>query len=249
MEILSERFLDSCRKDEGITLRGEGMTRIETFVDAAFAFAFTLLVISIDSIPSSTPELLHLSLDIPAFIASASTIGIIWYAHSRWSRAFGLQDPVTAMLSIVLVIFVLIFVYPIKLMFRITFAYFSDGYFNYGLDSFEQLDISILIIYFSLGFLFLSIIYILLYINTLKFAGQLRLNDYEKVYCQRVVSRWLVVCATAAISCLMAAYMLDHLPWAIYIYATIPMSLSLVEYLYRSRGQASRVRETRNQEA
>jgi len=237
MEILSERFIASCRKDEGITLRGEGMTRIETFVDAAFAFAFTLLVISIDTIPSSTPELLHLSLDIPAFIASAATIGVIWYAHSRWSRAFGLQDPVTAMLSIILVIFVLIFVYPIKLLFRITFAYFSDNYFNYGLDNFGQLDTSILIIYFSLGFLFLSIIYILLYINTLKFRVQLRLSDYEKVYCQRVVTRWLAVCATAAISCLMAAYLLDHLPWAIYIYFTIPVSLYLIESVYRSRAQ------------
>lgn len=237
MEILSERFIASCRKDEGITLRGEGMTRIETFVDAAFAFAFTLLVISIDTIPSSTQELLALSLDIPAFIASASTIGVIWYAHSRWSRAFGLQDPITAMLSIILVIFVLIFVYPIKLMFRITFAYFSDNYFSYGLGDFEQLDISILIIYFSLGFLFLSIIYILLYINTLKFRVQLRLNDYEKVYCLRVVSRWLAVCATAAISCIMAAFLMDHLPWAIYIYLTIPLSLYLIESVYRSRTQ------------
>lgn len=215
------------------------MTRIETFVDAAFAFAFTLLVISIDTIPSSTQELLALSLDIPAFVASASTIGVIWYAHSRWSRAFGLQDPITVMLSIILVIFVLIFVYPIKLMFRITFSYFSGGYFNYGLGDFEQLDISILIIYFSLGFLFLSIIYILLYINTLKFRVLLRLSDYENVYCLRVVTRWLAVCATAVVSCLMAAFLLDHLPWAIYIYLTLPLSLSLVEYLYRSRGLVS----------
>jgi uncharacterized membrane protein len=34
-------------------MRGENMTRIETFVDAAFAFAFTMLVISIDEIPRS----------------------------------------------------------------------------------------------------------------------------------------------------------------------------------------------------
>ena len=237
MEILSERFVDSCRKDQGISLRGEGMTRIETFVDAAFAFAFTLLVISIDNIPSSTQELLELSLDIPAFVASALTIGVIWYAHTRWSRAFGLEDSVTTMLSIVLVIFVLIFVYPIKLMFRITFSYFSDGYFSYGLGDFVLLDISILIIYFSLGFLFLSIIYILLYVNTLKFRVQLRLSDYEKVYCQRVVTRWLAVCATAALSCLMAATLLEHLPWAIYIYLTLPLSLSLIEYIYKSREQ------------
>ncbi|MFP6838146.1 MAG: hypothetical protein VB962_00970 [Pseudohongiellaceae bacterium] len=53
MDQLSQSFLDSCRQDDGRTMRGENMTRIETFVDAAFAFAFTMLVISIDEIPRS----------------------------------------------------------------------------------------------------------------------------------------------------------------------------------------------------
>jgi|TARA_B100000809_G_scaffold203015_1_gene203974 uncharacterized membrane protein len=53
MDQLSQSFLDSCRQDAGRTMRGENMTRIETFVDAAFAFAFTMLVISIDEIPRS----------------------------------------------------------------------------------------------------------------------------------------------------------------------------------------------------
>ena len=47
MQQLSGEFLDSCRRDDGRILRGENMTRIETFVAAAFAFAFTMLVILI----------------------------------------------------------------------------------------------------------------------------------------------------------------------------------------------------------
>ena len=35
------------------------MTRLEAFVDAAFAFAVTLLVISLDAIPNSIPALLE----------------------------------------------------------------------------------------------------------------------------------------------------------------------------------------------
>ena len=57
MEPLSREFIDSCRREEGRIIRGDNMTRIETFVDAAFAFAFTMLVISIDEIPKSPPEL------------------------------------------------------------------------------------------------------------------------------------------------------------------------------------------------
>jgi uncharacterized membrane protein len=51
MQKLSDEFLDSCRREDGRILRGENMTRIETFVDAAFAFVFAMLVISIDEIP------------------------------------------------------------------------------------------------------------------------------------------------------------------------------------------------------
>ena len=70
MEKLSPQFLANCRSNNGRLLRGEQMTRIETFVDAAFAFAFTMLVISIDEIPRSPAELIELSRDIPSFAVS-----------------------------------------------------------------------------------------------------------------------------------------------------------------------------------
>ena len=127
MEPLSEQFLSACRRYRGRIMRGDTMTRIETFVDAAFAFAFTMLVISIDEIPQSPPELLELSRDIPAFVLSATLIGSIWLAHSTWSRTFGLQDNWTIALSLGLVMLVLIFVYPIKLMVQATVIYLSQG--------------------------------------------------------------------------------------------------------------------------
>ena len=37
--------------EAGVRLRGEQVTRLETFVDAAFAFAMTLLVVSFDAMP------------------------------------------------------------------------------------------------------------------------------------------------------------------------------------------------------
>jgi len=100
MEPLSQEFIASCRREGGRIIRGDSMTRIETFVDAAFAFAFTMLVISIDQIPTSPPELFELSKDIPAFVFSALTIGAVWLAHANWSRTFGLQDPITIQLSL-----------------------------------------------------------------------------------------------------------------------------------------------------
>lgn len=76
------------------------MTRIKTFVDAAFAFAFTMLVIGIDSIPKSPPELFELPKRNPAFFFSAIGVGAVWLAHAKWSRTLGLQDSITVYLSL-----------------------------------------------------------------------------------------------------------------------------------------------------
>ena len=46
--------------------RGDKSTRVEAFVDAAFAFALTLLVIAGDSIPASVGELLKALKSLPA---------------------------------------------------------------------------------------------------------------------------------------------------------------------------------------
>lgn len=99
MNPLSREFLDSCRREEGWIIRGDNMTPIETFVDVAFAFALTMLVISIGEIPKSPPELFELSRAIPAFVFSTLIIGAVWLAHVKSSRAFGLQDSNTIVYS------------------------------------------------------------------------------------------------------------------------------------------------------
>ena len=66
MKPLSREFIDSCCHREGRIMSGDNMTLIETFVDAAFAFALTKLVISIGEIPKTPPERFELSRAIPA---------------------------------------------------------------------------------------------------------------------------------------------------------------------------------------
>ncbi|MCB1643573.1 MAG: DUF1211 domain-containing protein, partial [Xanthomonadales bacterium] len=46
--------------------RGQQVTRLEAFVDAAFAFALTMLVISIDEIPGNRAELVQALKGVPA---------------------------------------------------------------------------------------------------------------------------------------------------------------------------------------
>lgn len=55
MHALSDDFLAQCPVEDGFRLRGENMTHIEVFIDAAFTFAVTMLVISFDGIPPDVP--------------------------------------------------------------------------------------------------------------------------------------------------------------------------------------------------
>lgn len=209
MDTLSQQFLGSCRRDEGRILRGENMSRLETFVDAAFAFSFTMLVISIDQIPRSPQELLLLSKDIPAFIISAAIIGSIWLAHTKWSRTFGLQDGVTVFLSLSLVVLVLIFVYPIKLMIQASVLYLSEGVL--GMEIFDNAgwgnnSVVSLFVYFSLGLIALSIIIVSLYMNALRFKKELVLSSFEVHFCKHACVGLVVVSITAVGSMLIAMF-------------------------------------------
>ena len=91
-------------KRDGFRERGQQVTRVEAFVDAAFAFAVTLLVISFDGLPKSAHELVAAYKGIPAFAASFLLLATFWRAHERWSRWYGLDDSRSTALSLILVL-------------------------------------------------------------------------------------------------------------------------------------------------
>ena len=85
-------MLDQVTRDSaGFRLRGLQMTRVETFTDAAFAFALTLLVISLQP-PTSFNDLLTALRGVPPFLLSASMLMMFWWGHHQWSRRYGLDD-------------------------------------------------------------------------------------------------------------------------------------------------------------
>ena len=241
MEKLSSQFLDSCRKDTGLIFRGENMTRIETFVDAAFAFAVTMLVISIDQMPRSPEELIELAKDIPSFVFSALVIGAVWVSHSNWSKIFGLQDGVTVLLSLLLVILVLIFVYPIKLIMQTAVESVATTRFDldflvtglFEVPGWGNGEASVIFKFFSVGLIALSLIYIGFYQNTLRFREELSLTEKEYEYCIIANLVWCMVAATALLSFIIASLISpDDLRFGVYVYFLLLIPNSLLRKLY-----------------
>src|SRR5436190_2361015 len=70
--------LDDLPRLRGFRLREMEMTRLETFIDAAFAFAISMLVIAAQQIPDDIQALLAAFKNVPTFICSIAVLGIYW---------------------------------------------------------------------------------------------------------------------------------------------------------------------------
>lgn len=112
-----------------LTERREGIAagRLDMFVDGAFALTLTVLVIGGESTPRSSAQLMHVMGGIPAFAASFAMIGFFWHGHVRWRQLCHAASKHGLVLSLLLVFFALIFVYPLHMMFAGIFNAITGG--------------------------------------------------------------------------------------------------------------------------
>ena len=239
MQPLSQDFINNCSVEAGYRNRGAAMTRIEVFVDAAFAFAITMLVISIDQIPNSVPALIEVSKQIPAFAVSALHLVHIWQTHSVWSKRFGLEDNRTVLISAILVILILIYLYPLKMMYSAFFAWITSGYLpgELVLRGFDELRY--LFAFGAVGFTTISLIFVWMYQHALNLKLPLRLSK-EEVYLATtyIYVRWAIV-ATGVIA-LVAPFSVPDgwVPFTGFVYAIIFVAQPLIEYRRKAHWQA-----------
>src|SRR3989440_5874688 len=119
--------LDALPRLRGFRLRGIEVTRLETFIDAAFAFAISMLVIAAQQIPDNIQTLLAAFKNVPTFVCSIAVLGIFWRGHWLWSRRYGLEDGVSILISWSMIATILIFIYPLKAIFGAMWFYVSSG--------------------------------------------------------------------------------------------------------------------------
>ena len=135
------------------------VTRLETFVDAAFAFSLTLLVIFFNDLPDTVAELRDALRRVPTFALCFVLLMLFWGAHNRWSRRFGLEDAKSTVLSLGLVLVVMVFVYPLRMVTGSGLSLLTGGWVPNelkGLGADWLLDLQTVFMVYATGFALLS---------------------------------------------------------------------------------------------
>jgi uncharacterized membrane protein len=184
-------------------------TRLEGFSDAVFAFALTLLVVSLE-VPASFAELTATMKGFPAFAVCFAFIIWIWFEHNLFFRRFGLDDGVTVTLNSVLLFVVLFYVYPLKFLFTglvarwtgsgpatATAATWSDGR-------------SLLLLY-GTGFLAVFVGLASLYAHAWRRRAVLGFDALTAHDARAGLTRHLATCAVAIVAILLAWFLPERL--------------------------------------
>jgi uncharacterized membrane protein len=200
------------RLPDGFINRGVNVTRLEAFVDAAFAFAVTLLVISLNSVPTSIPAMVDALKGVPAFASSFIQIMIFWSAHATWSRRFGLDDPGSQRLSLLLVFLVLVYVYPLKILFSACFAWISGDWFPPVASIGSVADLKTMFVVYGVAFATLSLCIGALYRKALLSPVSPPLEPAEIAKVRTEIAGWWYAVTLAVASIVFALLLPTDLP-------------------------------------
>jgi len=200
------------RMADGFVHRGRNVTRLEAFVDAAFAFAVTLLVISIDSIPDSRPALVLALKAVPSFAVCFAMVAMFWAAHARWSRRYGFDDTASAVLSLLLVFVVLVYVYPLRLQFGVFFAWITNGWLPSPMRVESADDVGFMFLVYGLAFAMMSLCMVGLYLHAWRRRVPLGLDRHERAGTVADIAMYVFFAAVAVVSIVLAAWTPAHAP-------------------------------------
>ncbi|MFK8030420.1 MAG: TMEM175 family protein [Gammaproteobacteria bacterium] len=197
---LTVEQIDQLPVEEHFRLRGTETTRLDTLIDAAFAFTLPMLAIAQEGVPSSFDELKTGIAQLPALTLAFAALMMFWFGHRKWSRRYGIENTSTVIISVSLAFVLLIYIYPLRLLFEGMFSFLSGGRLPYNL-SFNNFDqVRGFFAFYATGFLAMSLLMKALYHSALKQANALMLNEYELLETRYQSVRWTVSIAFALIS-------------------------------------------------
>jgi len=201
--------------EEDFRWRGEDVSRIEGFSDAVFAFAVTLLVVSLE-VPKTFDELLATMRGFFGFAICFYLLLIVWYEHYKYFRRYGLNDTQTLWLNAALLFIMLMYVYPLKFL----FTYLIDLLFGFAQsEKIEASQVPLLMVVYGAGFVAVQILFLLMYLRAYSLRDALELDARElSVTREEIQSCLLNISVGLASTAIAVLGGVATISWAGYVY-------------------------------
>ena len=185
---------------------GFALHRVENFSDAVFAFAVTLLVVSLE-VPKSAHELLQTMHGFVAFGVCFALLITVWAEHNRFFRHYPLSDRLTVALNMLLLFVVLLYVYPMKFLFG---ALVDQIFWTVSPDAFGKADeVGQLMVTYGLGVMAVNGVFLLMHLRARSKRTQLQLSAESQIELKGALIRNLFTSGIALVSVVIAAMTRD----------------------------------------
>src|SRR5881396_4184695 len=232
--------LDALPRLRGFRLRGMEMTRLETFIDAAFAFAISMLVIAAQQIPDNIQALLAAFKNVPTFVCCIAVLGIYWRGHWLWSRRYGLEDGASILISWALIVTILIFIYPLKAIFGAMWYFLTNGQVGqpFSLHTTEAQARTIFAIY-ALGLIAISAEILLLNLRSWQLREPLQLNARERLMTRGELTGWSIPVSVGIVSLVFSFTLpIEKIAWCGWVYFLMAILVCVNKFFHQRRLKA-----------
>ncbi|MBA3672940.1 MAG: DUF1211 domain-containing protein, partial [Gemmatimonadaceae bacterium] len=190
------------RRDHGFRWRGREISRIEGLSDAVFAFAITLLVVSLD-VPKTFAQLRETMHGFVGFALCFAVLLMIWHGQYIYFRRYALDDRASFLLNAALLFVVAFYIYPLKFLFtamvdRATGSQAMDH--GVPVPPMVREEWRQLLVIYSAGFVALYVIFALLYLHAYRRRDELELTAMERYETRGVVQEHAVMIGIGLVS-------------------------------------------------
>jgi hypothetical protein len=173
---------------------------------------------------------------VPVFVASIAVLSIFWRGHWLWSRRYGLEDAMSILISWVMLVTILIFVYPLKLLFGAMFYYLSNGQVGQSIHVVSDEQARTLFAVYAIGTAAIALEILLLNLHAWRLREPLRLNERERLMTRGEIGGWSIPVGVALLALVLALTLpIEQVQWSGWCYFLMSILIPLYRQWMRRR--------------